>query len=528
MTKWPPVDFGNIFSYILLRKEFNSEYVGKYKDQKAFSYWKSNFVDTIHYSENQDGKCVLSCNVTPSQQVRDEPRNVWVALKNDGAVLCGWCTCIAGTSETCNHMIAMLYKVEYAVTHGFTNPASTSVPWGWNVSTRRDIEPGKIIDMHVRKDKRSNDRAEDKGIITEGWKEFDPRRGGHREVTAEERNTFLAGYRNIRPTAQLFRSTESEEHDRPAKPLDIVRCAEKYVASQGGSQNEQEIISRFLEIIPLNERDVSKIERTTRNQSKSNTWKEQRKGRITASNFKSVSAKVDSVARAKGTLKSKTTALVSRLLHGSPNIDYIPAIKWGKEKEDQAYNEFHVKALAQHQQCKLSKSGLWVMKNKPYIGASRDGVMSCACCGNAVLEIKCPYSIRNSCVSDNWHQTDFLTETDGVVKLKTDHSYYYQITGQMAITGSSRCFFVVWTTQELHVEIVHFDAVFWGSVLQKLDVFFKSYMVKVLLGIQTIYFCPTCEKVILEGHEIPEGSDEKNCVLWCVWSMVPFQMHTDL
>ena len=136
-------------------------------------------------------------------------------------------------------------KVEYAVTRGFTNPACTSVPCGWNISTRRDIEPGKIMDMHVRKDKRSNDRAEDEGIITEEWKEFDPRRGGYQEVTAEERNTFLAGYRNIRPTAQLFRSIESEEHDRPAKPLEIVRCAEKYVASQSGSQSEQEIISGF-------------------------------------------------------------------------------------------------------------------------------------------------------------------------------------------------------------------------------------------------------------------------------------------
>ena len=65
---------------------------------------------------------------------------------------------------------------------------------------------------------------------------------------------------------------------------------------------------------------------------------------------------------------------------------------------------------------------------------------------------------------------------------------------------------------------------FSGSVLQKLGVFFKSYMVKVLLEIQTIYFCPTCEKVILEGHEIPEDSDENS--VCC--DVFPFPMHTDL
>ena len=59
MTKWPPVDLGKIFAYILSNKEFDSDYIGKYKDEKAYSYWKSNFVGTILYADNKDGKCVL-------------------------------------------------------------------------------------------------------------------------------------------------------------------------------------------------------------------------------------------------------------------------------------------------------------------------------------------------------------------------------------------------------------------------------------------------------------------------------------
>jgi hypothetical protein len=125
VTKWPRVDLGKIFCYILAKKEFHSEYIGKYKDQKAYSYWMSNFVGTILFSEN-NGKYVIKCNVIPSQHVRDEPKKVWVALDMDGTILCGWCTCIAGTSSTCNHM---------------------------------NYFPG---------------------IISELWKEFDPRREGQR------------------------------------------------------------------------------------------------------------------------------------------------------------------------------------------------------------------------------------------------------------------------------------------------------------------------------------------------------------
>jgi len=47
VTKWPSLDLGRIFSYILKIKEFDAEYVGKYKDQKRYSYYQSGFVGTI-------------------------------------------------------------------------------------------------------------------------------------------------------------------------------------------------------------------------------------------------------------------------------------------------------------------------------------------------------------------------------------------------------------------------------------------------------------------------------------------------
>ena len=64
LTVWPKVNLGNIFEYILRMKEFDKEYIGKYKDQKAYSYFNSGFVGEILVSKiNEDTKIALFCSV---------------------------------------------------------------------------------------------------------------------------------------------------------------------------------------------------------------------------------------------------------------------------------------------------------------------------------------------------------------------------------------------------------------------------------------------------------------------------------
>ena len=44
---WPKINLGNIFEYILGLRDFNKEYIGKYKNQKACSYWGDGHVADI-------------------------------------------------------------------------------------------------------------------------------------------------------------------------------------------------------------------------------------------------------------------------------------------------------------------------------------------------------------------------------------------------------------------------------------------------------------------------------------------------
>ena len=337
MTKWPAVDLGKIFSFILTQKEFDSTYVGKYKDQKAFSHWKSNFFGPIYFSQNKDDKCILKSTITPSQRVCQDPHQAWVAVRNNGTIVCGWCTCIAGTSATCNHIIALLYKVNFAVQSGYTDPACTSVPSGWNHSTRKDVQPGKVIEMDIRKDKASRNGNEARGIINDAWRVLDHRKEGQREISESKKTRFLNGLAQTRPTAQILKSMEYRLHRQPRHKLYMTECAENF--SSSFNREEQEKINGFLATLPLSDEEVTFIEKETRGQSSSTALKEHKKG---------------------------------------------------------------------DRNCKLTKSGLRVMKGKPYIRASPDGLMSCSCCGQTIVDIKCPYCIRDLSVCESWEKTDFL------------------------------------------------------------------------------------------------------------------------
>jgi hypothetical protein len=65
----------------------------------------------------------------------------------------------------------------------------------------------------------------------------------------------------------------------------------------------------------------------------------------------------------------------------------------------------------------------------------------------------------------------------GKISLKKTHSFYYQIQGQMALTGRHWCDFFVWTLKGHYVERIPFDASFWKEMSSKLNLFYEHYVV---------------------------------------------------
>ena len=113
ILQWPKIDVGAIFSYILKIRDFDYDYIGRYKDEKAFSYFGSGFVDTIYTHcpvSNQD-VVLLYSKVQASLSV-SERRNLWILVKKFPIeILTSWCSCMAGTRQCCNHVIATCTKL---------------------------------------------------------------------------------------------------------------------------------------------------------------------------------------------------------------------------------------------------------------------------------------------------------------------------------------------------------------------------------------------------------------------------------
>lgn len=114
------------------------------------------------------------------------------------------------------------------------------------------------------------------------------------------------------------------------------------------------------------------------------------------------------------------------------------AIRWGKEHESIALEVYRKQLEMVHSQFEVESSGLLVNPLAPHLGASADGFVSCECCGLGVLEIKCPFSNRNTLPTD----VSYLEKVDDSFRLFKNNNYFYQVQGQMLISERSYCDFV--------------------------------------------------------------------------------------
>ena len=82
-------------------------------------------------------------HVTPSQRINDLKHQLWILFNANGSVITGFCSFTAGHSKCCNHISAVLFKIEYANEKRLTNPACTDESCQWN-SSAKEICPKKI------------------------------------------------------------------------------------------------------------------------------------------------------------------------------------------------------------------------------------------------------------------------------------------------------------------------------------------------------------------------------------------------
>lgn len=229
-------------------------------------------------------------------------------------------------------------------------------------------------------------------------------------------------------------------------------------------ENLRKTVEAFKVSLTMSDEAIREVERDTKNQRKSALWHEVRRYRITASVFG------DILRRRPDT---PPNSLVLRILQ--PRQFTSAATEWGIQHESIAIQQYVRYQQSQgHSDLTVAPCGFYVCKSHPYLGASPDGAVydpSEPTAPFGFLGVKCPYRHRNITPEEACATSGFCCSLESQtcvskqLVLRTNHPYYAQIQGQMAIGGREWCDFVVYTTKSVSVQRIKFNKQYWENQL---------------------------------------------------------------
>ena len=220
---------------------------------------------------------------------------------------------------------------------------------------------------------------------TKKFQSFDPRPKDSRQTSQKEINNFLVSLQNL--------PYESNWEAVPIHYDDYELSEEKdHFYYKGDGFEKQEIsrksvlklqIREFIRNLHFElykyEKDVMTNEHCyhitgNENQSSSEIWHNIRRYRVTASWFKIFS--------------SCTNDAIKNLWSEKSDISNLAQVQWGIKYESTALQKYNERYSDPVEKC-----GIFFCKKIPFLAASPDGIDRKNC---LVVEVKCPYSIRDS------------------------------------------------------------------------------------------------------------------------------------
>ena len=276
--------------------------------------------------------------------------------------------------------------------------------------------------------------------------------------------SVVPGFPQTKPSSQV-----EDEPNLP--PLLTSLYDSKYLDL---SEDELSEVSQCrLNDIQFTKEEAAFLEKSTKQQSNSSLWYDHRKGRITASVFGRVARCAE---------RTYPTSLIKNIMQYTSISPSIPALNWGRKNEHRARVAYINTMKNQHRNFSVAKSGLCLHSEYPHLGATPDGFVSCDCCREGLVEIKCPYKYCDVVLSSINDNSFYLkTDRDGKLCLINSHDYYYQVQGQMAVCEKPYCDFVCWTTKDIYVERIKRDDKFYKAISPKLEKIFIHYVLPELL-----------------------------------------------
>ncbi|XP_022786419.1 uncharacterized protein LOC111326643 [Stylophora pistillata] len=198
--------------------------------------------------------------------------------------------------------------------------------------------------------------------------------------------------------------------------------------------------------------DIKKIEKATRDQSNCKQWFVERTPRITAS-------------QCKRALMKETTSPTKAV---SEILGYNNKIQTGHMRDGICSEGEIIEQYMKITNNKVQKSGFFVSKTHPFLGASPDGLID----DDGSIEVKKIHPHYNETLEAALKRLHIVKDVDGCLIVNENHKYYYQMQQQLFCTGRRWTDFVASDGTHLFVRRVDFNEDFWNINLPKLKKFF--------------------------------------------------------
>lgn len=451
--------------------------------------------------------------------MKKEIREVEVSLNRETAlVVFAKCSCPAGKSGYCNHVMALLFELADYSLNEFENVpeevACTSKSRQWGIPGQSGLSKKPAMARTVKKlgdkrgisctlyDARMNESRSDIKIRTlelqAKLQEDDERIGfAHcidmslTETTSTKFGEFPVGSTlshqlsplgssniNVLTNISAIDNCNYTTHQFTSLPLSFIPQDHVAVPTEWGLL-EKEV--EYFETIRVSEADSFQIEKETILQSRCVKWHDIRKQRITSSNAHKVLIR-------KRNFQSLANQILNPKLESELPQVTKDAFKHGRTYEPVARKQYeeYLKYNLKHD-ASVRETGIVIQPNFFWLAASPDGLVTDKTeDATGLLEIKCPKSRKNSSPDELINDDKFYVSlVDGKPELKKDHlnGYYSQIQMAMGLSGAPFCDFIVYTFKGLIITRTPFNNVYFINLIQKLNNFYKKYLLpKVIIN----------------------------------------------
>ena len=404
----PQFTIGNITNYFITRIASDGKSANDFKNinSRAFPLFKDGHIQNIMAYKSTSGDTTYYQASCLPEMKKNTIYAIRIALNNSsGDIVYAQYGCAAGSGPTgsCKHIAAKCYALEdFCRIHQLRDHVPcTSQLQTWNQPRKRtldsaDIEEIKFIKMEYGKTKR-------KPTVVP----YDPRPVPLRCTTAEEIQSLRQALESKGSDIALLHVLPGVVTSQgPQLPL-IPRSSQERIRHLLLTQLIQPVSvhdillygEKLVEMLTPSPHDIAAIEQATRKQHDSKRWHEERYGRLTSSGFGEI-------------IKCRTyEGHAQRKLYPTQSKLSTSSIQWGKHNEPIARQQYE-----RSSKLKVRNCGLYISEHG-FLAASPDGVI-CDEDGSpkGTLEIKCPYTQRNTSIVDACSTATFFCKLDDKIR----------------------------------------------------------------------------------------------------------------